>query len=85
MALQGLEAAENILDGTRHNVVNAWLAVGQRGLRKTRRLVRGPAVYTLLEGVLAIPNLQPLFSAEQEVQRSAFRKFQRHGCVRGVG
>ena len=86
MALQGLEAAENILDGTRHNVVNAWLAVGRRGaFEKHVGLVRGPAVYTLLEGVLAIPNLQPLFSESREVQRAAFRKFQRHGCVRSVG
>ena len=85
MSFQGLEPAKNVLDCTRHDVVNPWLSIGGgRSLKKDVRLVGGPLVHTLLEGVFAFPNLEPLFGEGWEVQRAAFRKFQRHGCVRNV-
>ena len=60
MALQGLETAENVLDGARHDVVNARLAVGRRrAFEKHVGLVRGTRLHALLKRLLLIPNLQP--------------------------
>ena len=85
VSFQRLEPAENVLDGPRHHVVNARLSVGRRGaFKKHIGLVRGPAVHALLEGVFAVPQLEPLLCEGGKVQGAAFRKFQRHGCVLGV-
>ena len=61
MAFEGLEPAKNVLDGPCHHVVDARLAIGRWWpFKKDIRLVGRAAFYALLEGVLTVPNLEPL-------------------------
>ena len=79
VAFQGLKAAENVLDGPGHHVVDAGLAVGAGGtLKEHVRLVGRTRRHALLKGLFVVPNGQPLLAEYRQIQRATFRKFQRH-------
>ena len=79
VAFEGLEAAEDVFDGTRHHVVDAGLAVGAGGtLEEHVGLLGRTRGHALLKGLFVVPNGQPLLAECRQIQWATFRKFQRH-------
>ena len=61
VTFQGFVTAKNILDGTRHYVVNAGHAISARGpFVKCVRVIRRPTAHTFLKDLVVFPKLQYL-------------------------
>ena len=75
-ALHGLVPANHVLDGARHHVVNARVAVGRgRALKKNERGGTLPFRHTLVKQIGLVPFLQDLLINLVEVQIVMFGKF----------
>ena len=57
----GMEAAENILEGTSHHMVDTRQPIGRRrSLIENKRFLAITKIYTLLEDIIVFPKLQYL-------------------------
>ena len=78
-ALQRLVSADDVLNATRHNVVNARHSVSRRRtFEEDEFRVSRASVDTFLKGVVLVPLLKDVFVNLRQVQLLVFWKFTAH-------
>ncbi len=79
LALEGLIAAENILEGTGHDMVDPRFAIGGgRAFKEYESAVVGTCVHTAAEHIALLPLLHHLLGNAGQIKGASFRKTSGH-------